>query len=148
MLTINPYINFAGNAEEAFTFYKSVFGGEFIDLQRYKDYKDMPNADQLTDEDKNKLMHVSLAIGKTNVLMGSDSLGMMGGPLKIGDNFNLSVNTGSEKEAGHLFDKLSVGGKVEMPMSKSSWGSYFGMLVDKFGIWWMISYDYKDSKKK
>ncbi|MDD5318458.1 MAG: VOC family protein [Candidatus Pacebacteria bacterium] len=142
MLKINPYLNFPGNAEEAFNFYKSVFGGEFAYLQRYKDVKDLPNADKFSESDKEKIMHISLPIGKENVLMASDSIASMGHPIKIGDNFNLSISTESEKEADEIFGRLAAGGKVEMALEKTFWGAYFGMLQDKFGIWWMISYDY------
>ena len=139
MVTINPYLNFLGNTEEAFNFYKSVFGGEFQTLQRFKD---VPGTENITAEEKEKIMHVSLPIGNGVVLMATDALESMGHKLTIGDNINLSINVDSEKEADQLFSALSAGGKVEMPLEKTFWGAYFGMFKDKFGIKWMINYDY------
>ena len=138
MPTINPYLNFLGNTEEVFNFYKSVFGGEFSAFVRFKD---MPAAGPISEADASKLMHVALPIGKGNTLMGTDALESMGHKLTVGDNFSLSVSADSKAEADKLFTALSAGGKVEMPMSDSPWGSYFGMSEDKFGIKWMVSYD-------
>ena len=138
MATINPYLNFLGNTEEVFNFYKSVFGGEFSAFVRFKD---MPAAGPISEADASKLMHVALPIGKGNTLMGTDALESMGHKLTVGDNFSLSVSADSKAEADKLFTALSAAGKVEMPMSDSPWGSYFGMSQDKFGIKWMISYD-------
>ena len=144
MITLNPYLNFKGNAEEAFNFYKSVFGGDFSYIQRYKDVpKDSPGMDKIAPEDMEKIMHISLPIGKGNVLMASDSVAPMGGSLTVGDNFNLSISAESEEEATKIFNALSVGGKVEVPLQKMFWDSLFGMFVDKFGIYWMINYDYE-----
>ena len=139
MATLNPYLNFKGNTEEAFNFYKSVFGGEFIVLQRFKD---TPEADRVPPADKEKIMHVSLPIGKGNILMATDAIESMGHKLTVGNNFSLSISADSEKEADKLFNGLSAGGNVEVPMSKMFWGAYFGMFTDKFGIKWMINYDY------
>ena len=139
MATLNPYLNFKGNTEEAFNFYKSVFGGEFIVLQRFKD---TPEADRVPPADKEKIMHVSLPIGKGNILMATDAIESMGHKLTVGNNFSLSISADSEKEADKLFNGLSAGGKVEVPMSKMFWGAYFGMFTDKFDIKWMINYDY------
>ena len=139
MATLNPYLNFDGNTEEAFNFYKSVFGGEFIVLQRFKD---TPEADRVAPADKDKIMHVSLPIGKGNILMATDAVESMGHKLTVGNNFSLSISAESEKEADKIFNGLSAGGKVEVPMSKMFWGAYFGMFVDKFGIKWMINYDF------
>ena len=138
MPTINPYLNFLGNTEEVFNFYKSVFGGEFSAFVRFKD---MPAAGPISEADASKLMHVALPIGKGNTLMGTDALESMGHTLTVGDNFSLSVSADSKAEADKLFTALSAAGKVEMPMSDSPWGSYFGMSQDKFGIKWMVSYD-------
>jgi len=139
MATLNPYLNFNGNTEEAFNFYKSVFGGEFITLQRFKD---TPEADRVAPADKDKIMHVSLPIGKGNILMATDAVESMGHKLTVGNNFSLSISAESEKEADKIFNGLSAGGKVDVPMSKMFWGAYFGMLTDKFGIQWMINYDF------
>lgn len=142
MITLNPYLNFKGNAEEAFNFYKSVFGGEFSSLQRYKDVSEAdPEMQKISQKDMEKIMHISLPIGKGNVLMASDSVEPMGGTLTVGDNFNLSISAENEEEATRIFNALSEGGKVEVPLQKMFWDSFFGMLVDKFGIYWMVNYD-------
>ncbi|MBA4053832.1 MAG: VOC family protein [Marivirga sp.] len=140
MITINPYLNFKGNTEEAFNFYKSVFGGEFLTVQRFKD---TPEASRVPDHEKDKLMHITLAIGNGTILMGTDALESMGHTVTYGNNFHLSIDTGSEAEAKKLFDALSVSGKVTVPLDKMFWGAYFGMCTDKFGIQWMVSYDEK-----
>ena len=137
MTAVNPYLNFMGNTEEAFTFYKSVFGGEFSALQRFKD---TPEAEKVSAADREKIMHISLPIGKGVTLMATDALESMGQKLEVGNNFSLSIDAESRAEADRLFDGLSKGGKVEMPMQKTFWGSYFGMIEDKFGIQWMVSY--------
>lgn len=137
MVTINPYLNFPGNTEEAFKFYKSVFGGEFVGLTRFKDTEE---AAKLKASEKEKLMHVSLPIGKGNVLMATDALESMGHKLTMGNNFSLSVETESKDEANKVFKGLSKGGKVTMPQADTFWGSYFGMVTDKFGVQWMVSY--------
>jgi PhnB protein len=139
MATINPYLNFLGNTEEAFNFYRSVFGGEFSILQRYKG---IPEATKnLSAEDAEKLMHISLPIGNDNVLMGTDALGSMGQNLVVGNNFYLSVSTVSEAETEKIFNGLSAGGQITMPLQKTFWSAYFGMLTDKFGTQWMVNFD-------
>lgn len=140
MASINPYLNFDGKTEEAFNFYKSVFGGEFITLLKMKD---TPEGNKLPPDELNRVMHVSLPIGKNNVLMGSDTMPSMGHTLNPGNNFHISIAAESEKEAEKLFNSLAVGGQVVMPLEKTFWNSYFGMLIDKFGVQWMVSYDYK-----
>jgi PhnB protein len=138
MALINPHINFNGNAEEAFNFYKSVFGGEFANIVRFKD---MPGAQSPTaDDDANKIMHIALPIGQ-NVLMANDVPTFMG---KVDENENrskISVSAESREEADKIFNGLSAGGQVEMPMEDSPWGSHFGMFRDKYGIEWMVDYD-------
>ena len=136
MLKINPYLNFEGNTEEAFNFYKSVFGGEFTALQRFSD---VPGMDKLSAEESNKLMHVSLMVGDT-VLMGTDTLKSLGHTLTIGNNVSLSLHPESREDADRFFAGLQEGGSVEQPMQDAFWGDYFGMLKDKFGIKWMINY--------
>lgn len=138
MPTINPYVNYDGNAEEAFNFYKSVFGGEFATVQRFKD---SPEAARVKPQDQNKMMHIALPIGKDNVLMATDALDYMGHAYKEGNNFSISVTADSQSEAEKIFNGLSMGGKVSVPFSKAFWGSYFGMLTDKFGMQWMVSHD-------
>lgn len=140
MVRINPWINFNGNAEEAFTFYKSVFGGEFAKIVRFKDIAspEFPVAEK----DENKIMCIALPIGK-NVLMANDVPEILG---KVNENENrskISISAESKEEAEKLFHGLSAGGTIEMPMSDSPWGSYFGMFRDKYGIEWMIDFDPK-----
>ena len=138
MTQVNPYLTFNGNCEEAFNFYKSVFGGEFPLLGRFKD---MPPQDGKTvsGAEGEKIMHVSLPISNETCIMGSDSSEAFGQATKIGNNFSLSVNADTKAEADKLFKGLSAGGKVTMPMADTFWGSYFGMLTDKFDIQWMVS---------
>ena len=138
MPTINPYLNFLGNTEEAFNFYKSVFGGEFSSLVRFKD---MPAAGPVAGDDANKIMHVALPIGKGNVLMGTDALESMGHTLTTGNNFSLSITPESKEEADKIFNGISAGGKIEMPLADAPWGAYFGMANDKYGIKWMVNYE-------
>lgn len=138
MAIINPYVNFNGNTEVAFNFYKSVFGGEFAMIQRFKD---TPESDKIPEAEKDKIMHIALPIGKGNVLMGTDALESMGQHLKMGNNFSISIGTESKEEADKLFNGLSEGGKVDMPIGDTFWNSYFGMFTDKFGLQWMVSFD-------
>ena len=138
MASIGAYLNFQGNTEEVFNFYKSVFGGEFATFQRFKD---TGHGDNLSVEDKEKIMHVSLPIGNT-VLMASDMLESMGHNRVKGNDFSLSVDTASEDEANKIFNGLSAGGTVTMPLEKTFWGAYFGMFTDKFGVQWMVNHDY------
>jgi len=138
MATINPYINFNGNAEEAFNFYKSVFGGEFAKIMRFKDLAspEFPVAES----EANKIMQIALPIGK-NVLMANDVPESMG---KVNENENrskISISAESKEEADKLFKGLSAGGQVEMPIMDSPWGSYFGMFRDKYGIEWTVDFD-------
>ena len=145
MVTINPWINFNGNAEEAFTFYKSVFGGEFAKIMRFKDISSPEYP--VAENDANKIMHIALPIGKSNVLMGNDVPEMMG---RVNENENrskIAISAESKAEADKLFNGLSAGGKVEAPIGDSSWGSYFGMFRDKFGIEWMVDFDPKYNGK-
>jgi PhnB protein len=139
MALLNPYLNFLGNTEEAFNFYKSVFGGEFTNVSRFKD---TPEGDKLSASDANKIMHISLPIGKGNTLMGTDSLESMGHKLNVGDNMMLSLETENKAETEKLFNGLSAGGKVEVPLADMFWGAYFGMFTDKFGVKWMVNYTY------
>lgn len=139
MSTINPYLNFDGNTEEAFNFYKSVFGGEFLTLQRFKDF---PEGSKLSPADQNKVMHISLPISNGYILMGTDTLESLGQSTTTGNNFYISVQVESKEEAVRVFKELSAEGKMEMPIQDTFWGAYFGMFADKFGIQWMINYDY------
>lgn len=139
MATLNTYLNFPGNTEEAFNFYKSVFGGEFSFLQRFKDTAEGAH---MSDKEQEKIMHVGLPIGKGGALMATDALESQGFTLIPGNNYNICISTETEEEAEKLFYGLSAGGKILVPLEKASWGSYFGMFNDKFGICWMINYDY------
>jgi len=143
--TINPYINFNGNAEEAFTFYKSVFGGEFAKITRFKDLSspEFPVAENEAD----KIMYIALPIGK-NILIANDVPESMG---RVNENENrskISISAESKEEADRLFNGLSAGGKVEMPIEDSPWGSYFGMFRDKYGIEWTVDFDPKNKGQK
>ena len=138
MALINPHINFNGNAEEAFNFYKSVFGGEFAMIMRFKD---LPNPGfQIPEHEANKIMHIALPIGK-NVLMGNDVPEVLGCVNENENRSKIAIGAESKEEADKLFNGLSEGGQVEMPISDSPWGSYFGMFRDKYGIEWMVDFD-------
>ena len=143
MTIVNPYLSFDGNCEEAFNFYKSVFGGEFLRLARFQD---APSEQSMPEAEREKILHVALPIGRgTTVLMASDKPAAYG-KLTIGNNFSISINTESEEEATDLFNGLSTGGHVIMPLHKAFWNAYFGMFTDKFGIQWMVNYDYDHQK--
>ena len=135
MPLINAYVSFNGNAEEAFTFYSSVFGTEKTMMR----FKDVPqDAYHCSPQEVDKLMHCSLPIGKQSVLMGCDVPD--GIPFDSGKQISLSLSADSKEDADRLFAGLAEGGKIEMPMDKTFWGAYFGMLTDRFGIHWMIDY--------
>ena len=144
MALINPYINFNGNAEEAFNFYKSVFGGEFALIIRFKEMSspEFPVAKN----DANKIMHIALPVGK-NVLMGNDVPESMGVVNENENRSKISVNAQSREEADKLFIGLSAGGAIEVPIGDSPWGSYFGMFRDKYGIEWIVDFDPKYNEK-
>jgi PhnB protein len=137
MTTINPWINFNGNAEEAFTFYKSVFGGEFTKIIRFKD---IASAEfPVSDADANKLMRIALPIGKSNVLIANDVPSFMGKTNENENRSKISVSTDSKEEADAIFNGLSAGGQVEVPMNEGM-GMYFGMFRDKYGIEWTVEF--------
>jgi PhnB protein len=140
MTTVNIYLNFNGNCEEAFNFYKSVFGGDFSHVGRYKDMPPSEGEKPFSSAEGNKIMHVSLPISKETFLMGSDTGGEWVPKYIQGNNFSISINTDSKEKADKLFKGLSQGGKVTMPMNNTFWGDYFGMFADKFGINWMVSF--------
>lgn len=134
----NIYLNFNGNCEEAFNFYKKAFGVEFTTFMRFKD---MPGGGYVPPKgEENLVMHVSLPIGKTNNLLGSDTPSQMGKAV-FGNNFSISLYPSSEEEAKKLFNSLSSGGKIIMPLSKTFWAKSYGMFTDKFGVQWMINYE-------
>ncbi|MEN9459647.1 MAG: hypothetical protein RL135_2270 [Bacteroidota bacterium] len=140
MASINPHINFNGNAEEAFTFYQSVFGGEFATIMRFKD---LASEEFVVDENEaNKIMHIALPIGNS-VLMGNDVPQVLGRTNENENRSKIVISAESKEEADKLFKGLSSGGQIEMPISNSPWGSYFGMFRDKYGIEWMVDFDEK-----
>lgn len=143
MAKINPYLNFNGNTEEAFNHYKSVFGGEFAALMRFRDVPagEGCEAVKIAENELDKIMHIALPIGDGGILMATDSLESMGQNPIAGDNFSIAVSAKSKEEADAIFNGLSEGGKVEMPLADAFWGAYFGMCEDKFGIQWMVDYD-------
>ncbi|WP_281637686.1 VOC family protein [Flavobacterium marginilacus] len=138
MITVNPYLYFNGNCEEAFNFYKSVFEVEFKYIGRYKD---VPQAEKhIFQEEDNKIMHVSLPISSQITLMGADNTEVHKENLS-NNNFSLSITADNKKEADKLFQKLSVGGKIKLAMNETFWGSYYGIVNDRFGINWKISFE-------
>lgn len=137
MATTNTYLNFDGNCEEAFTFYKTVFGGD-LSLRRFEE---MPKSDdyEVADADMNKIMHANLPLG-SSVLMGSDIAGDWAAPFVQGTNFSISIFPDNKAEADLIFNALSAGGQITTPLHNTFWGAYFGMLTDKFGISWMVNF--------
>lgn len=140
MATVNPYLMFDGNCKEAFEFYKNAFGKDFADINYFGDMPPQEGMPPLSDEQKNRVMHVRLEISKETILYGSDVLPGTHG-FSQGHNFSISINADSRVETENLFNKLSEGGVVTMPLEDTFWGAYFGMWKDKFGIDWMVNYD-------
>lgn len=140
MATINPHVNFNGNAEEAFTFYRSVFGGEFTTVMRFKDLAGA--GFPVAEHEANKIMHIALPIG-SSVLMANDVPEVMGRTNENENRSKIVISAETKEEADKLFNGLSAGGSVEMPISNSPWGSYFGMFRDKYGIEWMVNFEEK-----
>jgi PhnB protein len=139
MRAINPWINFNGNAEEAFTFYKSVFGGEFQKIIRFKDLESAEFS--VAENEKNKIMRIALPIGKHNVLIANDVPEFMGRVNESENRSKISVNTESREEADKIFNGLSVGGDIEGPIGDTPWGTYGGMFRDKYGIEWIVEFE-------
>jgi PhnB protein len=139
MRAINPWINFNGNAEEAFTFYKSVFGGEFTKIIRFKDISgpEMP----IAENEANKIMYIGLPLGKNNVLIANDVPGFMGRVSEAENRSKIYVSADSREEAEQIFNGLSAGGDVEGPIGDTPWGTYAGMFRDKYGIEWIVEFD-------
>lgn len=143
MTVFNIYLNFAGDTEEAFRFYRSVLGGELTQIVRYKD---MPiEGVEIAKNDEEKVMHMGLPIGDGQMLMGTDALESMGQKLVIGNNSYISVHPDSKEEADRIFNGLSAGGQVEMPMANQPWGDYYGSFKDKYGVQWMVNYHPQES---
>ncbi len=136
MISLNTYLTFDGDCEQAFDFYRSVFGGAFQAISRFEEMPENLECD-ISEKDKNKIMHISLPISEGHVLMGSDSLDSV----VCGTNYTVSINTKSKNEATRLFEGLSGGGVIKMPLEKTFWNSYFGKFTDQFGIQWMVNCD-------
>lgn len=143
---MNSYINFNGTCEKAFNLYKSVFGGEFTTFSRMKDMPQNGECGEIFEAEKEKVLHVSLPIGNGTYLMGSDVPESFSDKLSVGNNVSISINTGSKEEAEKIFSGLSDEAKITMPLGDTFWGAYFGMLEDKFGVNWMVSFDYNRQK--
>lgn len=141
-MKVHPYLNFDGKAEEAFNLYKSVFGGEFTANMKMKD---APNGSGIPLNEQNRIMHISLPIGKDTILMASDCVPSAGHVIKPGNQTYVMLSTDSRAEADRLFNGLSAGGDVEMPMEDMFWGDYFGSFTDRYGIQWMISFNQNES---
>ncbi len=141
MPSINPYLTFNGNCEDAFNHYKSVFGGEFPYIGRFKDMPPQEGQPAMSEAQGNMIMHVSLPIGPHTTLMGSDTSEEFCQTYNPGNTITISVNADSRDEADRIFNGLAQGGEVQMPMDNTFWGAYFGMLKDKFGINWMVNFD-------
>ncbi|PIQ27179.1 VOC family protein [bacterium (Candidatus Blackallbacteria) CG17_big_fil_post_rev_8_21_14_2_50_48_46] len=140
MASVSTYLNFSNHTEEVFKFYQSIFGGEFTSLHRFSDIPNLPNADQMSEADKNGIMHIELPILGGHRLMGTDAPESMGFKLSSGNNVHLSLEPDSREEADRLFQALSEGGKIEIPLQDMFWGAYFGSCVDKYGIHWMLNF--------
>ncbi len=146
MTTINVYLTFKGNCEEAFNFYKSAFGGEFSYIGRFKDMPVMEGMNAVPEELSDLIMHVSLPISSETVLMGSDASGEYAKGIKEGNNFAISINAETKEEAVRLFNELSTDGEITMAMQETFWGAYFGSFVDKFGISWMVNFELSEEE--
>lgn len=140
MTTANIYLNFNGNCYEAFLFYRSILGGDFPYVGRFRDMPPQEGMPPLPKEMEEMIMHISLPLGGGSILMGSDTGGEWAPEFRPGNNFSISLNTDSKEEADRLFNGLSAGGVVIMPMQNTFWGDYYGMFTDKFGVGWMVSY--------
>lgn len=143
MTTVNVYLTFNGNCKEAFDFYKSVFGGEYPYVGTFADMPLQDGMPPMTDEQKSKIMHISLPISKETILMGSDKGGGWAPDFKIGNNFSISVSTDTTDEADRIFNGLSEGGNITMALGQTFWGAYFGMFTDKFGVNWLMNCETK-----
>lgn len=139
--TVNIYLTFDGDCRAAFEFYKNVLKGEYANFSTFGEMPPQEGMPPVDKNEKDRVMHVSLPISKETVLMGSDTGGEWAKHFKRGNNFSISVNTNDKEEAERIYAELSLGGEKTMPMADTFWGSYFGMLTDKFDVNWMVSYD-------
>lgn len=144
-MKIHPYLNFDGQAKEAITFYKSILGGDFDGGFSY--FREIPGMDHLSDEEKNRVMHVTLKISDEVKIMASDIMPSMGHKLNVGNHNYISLMPDSKEQGKKFFDGLSAGGKIEMPYEKAFWGAYFGSFMDKYGNGWMINYTLKEGEE-
>jgi len=147
MAVVNVYLTFMGNCKEAFNFYRSIFGGDFPYVGKFKDMPPQEGMPPMSEEMGEKIMHISLPISKETSIMGSDTGGEWAPNFTQGNNFSISINAESKEEADRLFNGLAEGGKITMPLSNVFWGDYFGMLEDKFGINWMMSFNDGSAKQ-
>jgi len=146
MTTVNIYLTFNGNCRPAFEFYKSVFGGEYPYIGTYAEMPPTEGMPPVPEKLKDQIMHISLPISTETILMGSDAGGGWAPEVVVGNNFSVSVLTDKMEEADRIFNALSAGGKVTMPLQKQFWGAYYGQLTDKFNINWMVSFELKEGK--
>ena len=142
MRSIDPYLNFNGKTEEAFDFYRSVFGGEFSAKTRYRE---MPDGDKLPAGERDRIMHMALPL-KSGTLYGSDTLESRGPKTTAGNSVYIMIAPESEEEARGLYEKLSAGGEIEMPLGKMFWGDLYASFKDRYGIWWMLDYIYPEKR--
>lgn len=142
MRSAHPYLNFAGNTEEAFEFYRTVFGGELIDLVRFGDFPENPMG--IAEDELDRIAHIALPLGNGTILMGTDVVGSFGKEFTTGTNFYIALEVESGEEADRLFDALSDGGHVEMALQKTEWAEQYGSCTDRFGVQWMVSYTAHD----
>lgn len=138
MKAANPYLNFKGNTEEAFNFYRSVFGGEFLGVVRFRDFAD--NSMGVAEADLDKIANIALPLGPHNVLMATDAVDSFPEEFVQGNNFSITLELDSEEEADRLFNALSSGGEVGMPLQQTEWAEKYGYCTDKFGVQWMLNY--------
>lgn len=141
MTSVNVYLNFEGNCEEAFNFYQSVFGGEFSYLGRFRDIPPQEDMPAMPEAMADKILHIALPISKETMLMGSDTGGEWAPDFKHGNNFAIAVSTDSKAKADEIFAGLSQGGKIIMPLADMFWGDYYGQCEDQFGVNWMVMFD-------
>ena len=143
MTSTNPYLHFMGNTEVAMNFYKTVFTGQFTNFQRFRD---MPGSERMPTAEQEKILHITLDIGNGILIMATDALESMGQHVDFGNNFHICIHAESTSEVDRVFGQLSAGGQVEMPLNETMWGAYFGMVTDKFGVHWMVSFTRTNTK--
>jgi len=138
MKSANPYLNFKGNTEEAFTFYRQIFGGEFISLIRFRDFPD--NSMGVAEAELDKIAHIALPLGPHNMLMATDTVSSWGRPSNQGNQFYISLEVESMEEGNRIFNALSKEGTIEMPLQETEWAKGYGICIDRFGVQWMVNF--------